>query len=78
MRMKIKRIILWIVLLLGLVSCGPAEGLYMPNKVSDGKIQAVLIAEGGSTQVYRFTDGNVTCYYTENNTINTASGIWCK
>jgi hypothetical protein len=62
-----------------LSGCGSTNGSESWPAVSKpaSLISPKLIAETGGQQIYKFSDGDRTCYFTENISFKSAGGIWC-
>lgn len=69
--------ILSVVLVLAflLLSCG--SSIDEVRGSGTGPIQAQLIATGGGSKIFKFSDGGMTCYFTESNNASYGGGIWC-
>lgn len=67
-----KRFLVLLTALVFVSSCGGSV-----DTPSLQTVTPVLVAQGEWTKVYRFQDGNTTCYFTEGGTIE-AGDIFCK
>lgn len=68
------KLTLFVAMALILNGCAPQPA---PQNLAN-VTQAQLVAVGKDSEVFKFMDGDRTCYIVENTIyINTPSGIWC-
>jgi hypothetical protein len=71
------RKLLSIVILFILSACAPTEIVQEPADQA-GFPQARLIFEAGSTNIFKFTDGDRECYVAEKFFHDGGTSIWCE